>query len=500
MNPTNLITHLGGENCVTGSCHLLRAAGLNIMVDCGSAQGNDDLLPMADWPVPPEKIDYLFLTHAHIDHVGRLPELMQNGFAGEIICTHPTKALLVPMLTDAMGFGQLDPPAIKKLSDRIDELSWGFEYQQEFQLKHGIRFKLGRAGHILGSAFIRFTIPANAHVVTGTKNNDNPAVGAGHARDMGPRVAGMARSSPPLPAQQGTRGFQAKDDPEYTILFSGDLGNRNTPIIPDPDPPDPCDLLILESTYGNRIHESREDRISRLSEKLARALADNGKVFIPAFALGRTQEILYELDRLFITEKWRNRQVPVFVDSPLGLKITQIYSELAQFWDNESQTLQAAGDHPFDFAHLYSVEKFKDHKSLLEIAGPAIIIAGSGMCTGGRIVDHLVQGLADARNDVFFVGYQAHGTPGYDIVNYGSRPGGYARLHNTKITIRANVEQLTGYSAHADQQGLLEWVKSMPEKPGKIKLVHGDPEAQKGLYDELIKQGQNVLSPIFQND
>jgi metallo-beta-lactamase family protein len=464
------ITHLGGENCVTGSCHLLRAAGLNIMVDCGAAQGNDDLLPMADWPVPPKQIDYLFLTHAHVDHIGRLPELIQQGFTGEIICSHPTKALLVPMLTDAMGFGRLDQAAIKKLSDRIDELSWGFEYQQEFKLKRGIRFKLGRAGHILGSAFIRFSIPANVHAVADTENDENPAAGAGPARNN-----------------------------DYVVLFSGDLGNKGTPIIPDPDIPEACDLLILESTYGNRLHESREDRTGRLSEKLAKALADKGKVFIPAFALGRTQEILYELDRLFSTEQWRNRQVPVFVDSPLGLKITRVYSELSQFWDHESQTLQEAGDHPFDFAHLYSVEKFKDHKTLLEFAGPAIIIAGSGMCTGGRIVDHLAHGLADARNDVFFVGYQAHGTPGYDIVKYGSRPGGYARFHDTKITIRANVEQLSGYSAHADQQGLLEWVQAMPQKPGRIKLVHGDPTAQKALYGELIKQGQNVLSPIPQN-
>jgi metallo-beta-lactamase family protein len=491
-NPTNHISHLGGENCVTGSCHLLRAAGLNIMVDCGVAQGHDELLPMADWPVQPEKIDYLFLTHAHIDHIGRLPELLQNGFAGEIICSHPTKALLVPMLTDAMGFGQLDQSEIKKLSGRIDDLSWGFEYQQEFQLKHGIRFKLGRAGHILGSAFIRFTIPANAPVVTDTENDEKPAVGAGLARDMGPRVAGMARSYVPFAAQEGLRDSQATNEHHYTILFSGDLGNKGTPIIPDPDIPEACDLLILESTYGNRLHESREDRTGRLSEKLAKALADNGKVFIPAFALGRTQEILYELDRLFSSEKWRNKQIPVFVDSPLGLKITRIYSELSQFWDNESQTLQEAGDHPFDFAHLYSVEKFKDHKTLLEIAGPAIIIAGSGMCTGGRIVDHLAHGLADARNDVFFVGYQAHGTPGYDIVKYGSRPGGYARFHDAQIPIRANVEQLTGYSAHADQQGLLEWVESMPEKPGRIKLVHGDSAARKALGDELVRRGYHV--------
>ncbi len=448
------ITHLGGENCVTGSCHLLQAAGLNIMVDCGAAQGNDPFLPIEKWPVAPGEIDYLFLTHAHIDHIGRLPELIQNGFDGEIICSHPTKALLVPMLTDAMGFGRMDSRQIKKVSADIEEFSWGFEYQQEFKLKKGVTFKLGRAGHIFGSCFIRFSVPMD-------KNQF------------------------------------------YTVIFSGDLGNRDTPIIPDPDIPESCDLLILESTYGNRLHESREDRIGRLFEKLSRALADNGKVFVPAFALGRTQEILFELNRLFNMADWRERfkkPIPVFVDSPLGLKITQIYSELSQFWDTESRQLQAVGDHPFDFAYLYGVEGFKDHKKLLDIPGPAIIIAGSGMCTGGRIIDHLKKGLADATSDVFFVGYQANGTLGQDIIRYSKEPDGYVRLDDEKILIRANVEQLSGYSAHADQKGLIDWVGSMPEKPGRIKLVHGDSSAQKTLCVELVNRGYQIAMPATINN
>ncbi|OKY75642.1 MAG: MBL fold metallo-hydrolase [Desulfobulbaceae bacterium DB1] len=437
------LTHLGGETSVTGSCHLLQAAGLTIMVDCGAAQGGDSFLPMEQWPVAPSRVDYLFLTHAHIDHIGRLPELIQNGFAGEIICSHPTKALLQPMLTDAMGFGRLDEREIKRLAGRIDELSWGFEYQQEFKLKKGVSFKLGRAGHILGSAFIRFVVPE-------------------------------------------------VDGKGFAIIFSGDLGNRDTPIIPDPDPPETCDLLILESTYGNRLHESRNERIESLSTKLERALTDNGKVFIPAFALGRTQEILFELDRIFAEEKWRARRIPVFVDSPLALEITDVYSRLSPFWDSESKKHLAAGDHPFDFSRLYSVETYKDHKTLLGIPGPAIIIAGSGMCTGGRIIDHLEQGLPDSRNDIFFVGYQAKGTPGHDIVRYGGTPGGYVFLHGEKVIIRAGVEHLTGYSAHADQKGLLDWVESMPAKPAKIKLVHGDEEARAALADALGKRGYAV--------
>ena len=450
------ITHLGGENCVTGSCHLLQVGDLNIMVDCGLAQGNDPQLPMEKWPVNPAEIDYLFLTHAHIDHIGRLPELITNGFTGEIICTHPTKALLVTMLSDAMAFSRLNDSQIKQLTEKIDELSWGFEYAQEFKLRKGVSFKLGRAGHIMGSAFIRFAFPA-------------------------------------------------AEKQKYRIIFSGDLGCRNTPILPDPDTPETCDLLILESTYGNRNHEGREERLQTLGEKLVKALADKGKVFIPAFSLGRTQEILFELDRLFTDEKWRKKfpelspadpakpPVPVFVDSPLGLKITKIYSELRSFWDSECKTLQANGDHPFDFTHLYAVARYKDHKTLLEISGPAIIIAGSGMCTGGRIIDHLESGLEKPENDIFFVGYQVRGTPGYDIIKYGRRPGGYLRLNNEKIYIRAQAERLSGYSAHADQKGLLDWVNSMPQKPGKIKLVHGDDAARHALRAVLKRLGYCVV-------
>ena len=256
------IIHIGGEKCVTGSCHLLQVKGLNIMVDCGLTQGQDAGASMDSWPVRPDQVDFLFLTHAHIDHIGRLPELIQKGFKGEIIATHATKALLAPMLNDAMGFMSLNDRKIAQIESSIDDLSWGFEYNLSFDL-------------------------------------------------------------------------------------------------------------------------------------------------------GRTQELLYEMDRLVSVREWQgafpifnsDAAVPAFVDTPLGLNITMIYGGLSEFWDREAGELYRKGDHPLKFKGLYGVERSKDHRDLMRIPGPAVIIAGSGMCTGGRIVDHLKAGLPQPENDVCFVGY-----------------------------------------------------------------------------------------------
>jgi metallo-beta-lactamase family protein len=351
------------------------------------------------------------------------------------------------MLKDAMRFEALTASEREKIAQVIEKLSWGFEYQETFDLEKNIVFELGCAGHILGSCFIRFQ----------------------------DRKDGSA------------------------IVFSGDLGNSDTPILKDPDSAGRANLLFLESTYGDRLHEDRALRMLRLAEVLDHCLSDGGKVFIPAFSLGRTQEILYELDRIFSDPDCQRRfpglasgaRPPVFVDSPLGLEITGIYSSLADFWDEEAKALLAKGDHPIDFERLYGVEKHVDHGKLLDVKGPAVIIAGSGMCTGGRIVNHLAAGIGKTENDIIFVGYQAAGTPGRTIQEHADGNGAVV-LDGKEGRIRAGVHTMSGYSAHADQRGLLDWVGRMSEKPGQIKLVHGERRAQKVLAEKLTEKGYCV--------
>ncbi|MFH0724739.1 MAG: MBL fold metallo-hydrolase [Pseudomonadota bacterium] len=438
------ISHIGAESTVTGSCHLLQTGGVNILIDCGMTQGADTALPMDQWPVSPSAIDFLFLTHAHIDHIGRVPELIRRGFTGEIICTHGTRALLEPMLEDALRFTQLSMNRDEKerLLSSLEELSWGFEYLESFSLRKGIRFTLGRAGHILGSCWIRFDLPDGK-----------------------------------------------------SLVFSGDLGAENTPILPDPDIPESCDLLVLESTYGDRCHEDRGRRVERLARILKKALADRGKVLIPAFALGRTQELIYEMNRLFSDPDSPSFKsdggIPVFIDTPLGLNITQVYARLSEFWDREATGLLEKGDDPLDFDHLYGATTHTDHLKLLDLKGPAIIIAGSGMCTGGRIIDHLKAGLDDPTTDILFPGYQANRTPGRDILTFAEKKGGYVTLDGDAYPIRAAVQSLSGYSAHADQRGLLAWATAI--QPGQVKLVHGEPGAQHALKNLLRERGVSTV-------
>ncbi|MBI5446809.1 MAG: MBL fold metallo-hydrolase [Deltaproteobacteria bacterium] len=449
-----LIRHLGATRGVTGSCHLVQTGGLNILIDCGQAHGRDAVASMHHWPVRPSDVHFVFLTHAHVDHSGRLPELVRAGFRGEILTTHATRALLVPMLEDALSFSDFEGAG--DLARKVGDLAWGFEFGEDFVLRQGVRFRFGRAGHILGSCFVRLEHPKEG----------------------------------------------------WSILFSGDLGGRGRPLLPDPDPPPASDLLVLESTYGDRVHSAKQDRLRTLGKILSRSLADGGKVLIPSFALGRTQELLYELDRLDSDPELADEfpslssesKIPVFLDSPLGSKLTEIHQKLVPFWDDEAKRRLRSGDNPLDFERLFQAARHQDHRKLLEYQGPCIILAGSGMCTGGRIVDHLKAALEEPRNDLVFVGYQASGTPGRRIAEQAGRPGGYVELDGERFSIRAGVHSIGGYSAHADRDELIAWVKSMhgpggQTRPGRIRLVHGEPAAKKALAAALGTLGYQVEGP-----
>jgi len=444
------IDHHGAREGVTGSCHQLHIDQNNsLLIDCGLFQGgeagngNSSEHHRIDFDI--SRVRALVATHVHIDHVGRIPWLLAAGFEGPIICSQPSAKLLPLVLEDAFKLGiSRDRSLVKRYLKQIESRIVALPYKQWFTLtdtpEQKVQIRLQRAGHILGSAYVEVDI-------------SQPGV------------------------KPGTR-----------IVFSGDLGARHTPLLPSPKPPYRADILVLESTYGDRNHESRATRKHRLKAAIDRALHNNGTVLIPAFSIGRTQELLYELEELLDDE------LPVILDSPLASKFTAAYRELKPFWDDEAHARLKQGRKPLAFDTLLTVDSHHEHLKMvhhLSRSGrPAIVIAGSGMCNAGRIVNYLKAMLGDERHDVLFVGYQAEGTPGRVIQQYGPQ-GGWVELDNERFTIRARVETIGGYSAHADQQGLVNFVKRIKHKPREIRLVHGDKGAKQALKEALVLAGMN---------
>jgi metallo-beta-lactamase family protein len=444
------IDHHGAREGVTGSCHQLHIDQNNsLLIDCGLFQGgeagngNSSEHHRIDFDI--SRVRALVATHVHIDHVGRIPWLLAAGFDGPVICSQPSAKLLPLVLEDAFKLGiSRDKALVEGYLKRIESRIVALPYKQWFKLidtpEQKVQIRLQRAGHILGSAYVEVDI-------------SQPGV------------------------KPGTR-----------IVFSGDLGARHTPLLPSPKPPYRADILVLESTYGDRNHESRATRKHRLKAAIDRALHNNGTVLIPAFSIGRTQELLYELEELLDDE------LPVILDSPLASKFTAAYRELKPFWDDEAHARLKQGRKPLAFDTLLTVDSHHEHLKMvhhLSRSGrPAIVIAGSGMCNAGRIVNYLKAMLGDERHDVLFVGYQAEGTPGRVIQQYGPQ-GGWVELDNERFTIRARVETIGGYSAHADQQGLVNFVKGIKHKPREIRLVHGDKGAKQALKEALVLAGMN---------
>lgn len=527
---TPKIHHHGATTGVTGSCHELRYAAdatgyHSLLIDCGLFQGDEagddgaraDQLQIG-FDIDP--IQALIITHIHIDHVGRLPHLLAAGYQGPIL-TSPASAELLPLvLEDALKVGftrdqRLIERVLAVLQSRIIPLSFGQWHRLDGQ---GGVVALERAGDptraISGNAEPNLDAnTADATTAEATAGDERPACGPLIRLQRAGHILGSAYVEIDL-AHQATMSAPAQDHANHSaltgtasnepprkrqrIVFSGDLGAPDTPLLPAPQPPERADILVLESTYGDRLHEDRSTRVERLRTVIEHALADGGTVLIPAFSIGRTQELLYELEGLFHAHgkdgaqarpHWQRLQV--VLDSPLAADFTKGYRRLRQVWDEEAQDRLQQGRHPLAFDQLVTVDHHADHRHMVNYLAhsrqPAVVIAASGMCAGGRVVNYLKAMLGDPRHDILFVGYQARGTPGRDIQRYGPR-GGYVMLDGERYDIRAQIHTIGGYSAHADQRDLTEFATGIPTAPAEIRLVHGDEDTKAVLAGKLSER------------
>lgn len=497
------ISHHGAVNGVTGSCHQLSlASGDSVLIDCGLFQGDeahDDLSDSSqDKQLAQKQIDFslegikaLVVTHCHIDHVGRIPYLLAAGFSGPIYATEATAHLLPLVIEDAIKVGVTrDERLIRLYLKRLASLLVPVPYKKWFAIEgfgsgkaSSLKAKFQVAGHILGSAYVEFDV-----------------------KDSDTKTANKKKSE--------------------RVIFSGDLGAPYSPLLPAPKSPYRADHLVIESTYGDSLHESRRQRRKYLKQAIERSFEDGGTVLIPAFSIGRTQELLYELEEIIArVEKAKAKasgknkksgkltktvwdHLDIIVDSPLAAKFTESYRELKSLWDAEARRKVSAGRHPLGFESLLTIDSHKEHLATVEYlrktGRPAIVIAASGMCAGGRMQNYLKALLPDERTDVLFVGYQASGTPGRDIQRYApnisGRESGYVMFGDAgggeKVDIKAKVHTLSGYSAHADQKDLVNFVKRMRHKPKHIRIVHGDEGAKRALqekYNELLPECDVVI-------
>ncbi|MTJ02260.1 MBL fold metallo-hydrolase RNA specificity domain-containing protein [Idiomarina piscisalsi] len=452
------VIHHGAFEGVTGSCHeLLLDSDHSLLIDCGlfqgaetSGSGADSNTQEIDFDI--SKVQALVVTHCHIDHVGRIPRLLIAGFTGPIYCTKATAHLLPLVIEDALKVGLTsNADIINAVVARLQRQLQPVEYDAWSELPTDFsteRFKLRfrQAGHILGSSYVELENVSN----------------------------------------------------HYRVVFSGDLGCKNTPLLPDPTPLERADWLFLESTYGDKNHESRLDREQRLKSVVERCVENKGTILIPAFSIGRTQELLYELEDIIHRAREEEtktgvadpvwHKMTVILDSPLAAQFTKQYRAMKALWDDEALARVEEDRHPLNFDRLMTVDGHSEHERVvnyLKSSGdPCIVIAASGMCTGGRMLNYLRALLPDPRTDVLFVGYQAAGTPGRDIQTYGPR-GGYVDLDHERVYIKAGIYTLGGYSAHADQQELLDFIDATEEPVKRIRLIHGEPDARAALAEKI---------------
>ena len=432
------LTFIGASHEVTGSCTLIDACGKQILVDCGMEQGGD-IYENCEIPVASSEIDAILLTHAHIDHSGMIPKMVKDGFSGPVYSTEATKRLCNIMLLDSAHIqeqeaewqnrkaeraGTMKYEPIYTVSDAEESLKQfrGFGYNQSIDIFDGISIKFTDAGHLLGSSGIHITITENGE----------------------------------------TR----------TILFSGDLGNVDRPLIRNPQLPPNADYVVIESTYGDRIHGERPDYISQLTKIMQETFIKGGKLVIPSFANGRTQELLY-LFRIIKEKKLLRgfENFLVYVDSPLAVEATKIYKDnLTEYYDDETLELLGKGINPIDFQGLRLSVTKEDSMAINFDVVPKVIISASGMCEAGRIRHHLKHNLWKAENTILFVGYQAEGTLGRKLVG-GAKT---VNLFGEEIKVNARIDNIVGISGHADRDMLLGWLGSMELPPQKVFVNHGE--------------------------
>ncbi len=451
------LTFLGAARGVTGSCYHLNVDGAGLLVDCGTFQGDRDADRKNRQPLEldGEALRALVLTHGHLDHVGRAPLLARTGFQGRVLGHPATLDIARIILEDSAKIARHDtrnePPPYTE--EHVEEIVAGMlpirgGYGQEFRVDP-FTVTLYDAGHILGSSSVRVA-------------------------------------------------WKEKDGRARAILFSGDLGVAGAPILADPftawDPVrDAVDYVVTESTYGDRLHGPRSQVREQLQRVIERALHDGGKVLIPAFSVGRTQEILYELNTM--VEAGQLAGIPVVIDGPLGLAATKIYSRHTACYDEDAIAKLERGDHPLEFDSLHGAGDPRASRTAVSLEGPAIIIAGSGMCQGGRIRHHLARHLPDPRTDVLLVGYQAGRTVGRDLQEGRDE----VFLDGQRVPVRARVSTIHGLSAHADRDGLADWFSHVPRKDaGMVFVTHGEEE-QSLAYAALLERefGTRALVPAL---